>query len=435
MAEIYDIILIQSPLYKNIEHDSQNMKIEYNYWKTMEQCGGMLLGDLPTEASYGILSIASYLEKKYRVKILDFHLMDYCQRKERGVGINEKIIQNELSKYKSLFVGISVMTVSDEWANTITNIMRNLFPQVYIFWGGYYPTQNYENILNRNSNIDFIVKYEGELAIEMILDYQKNKDSFIFKELNNIVFKSEHKIVNTPDNSFINDINILPPLNYDLYEAKYRDMLIPRIYTTRGCENSCIYCTANNSQFRIMKKAGCIQIALGIESNNEDALREVNKELLTSTSLNACKMVKEFDIQIQAYIMIGLPNDNLDSCISTLKFIGELVKDGYIDVTHLSVMVPYPGSILYDERNKYDLEILDDNPNHYYMNCDFLGAQIPNYNTRNLTSEEIYALWLYGLSYFTKCYLSKNEKGYFHQLYRELQLDNISLLDSIVGNL
>ena len=270
------------------------------------------------------------------------------------------------------------------------------------------------------------------------------------------------------------------------------DLIIPRVYSTRGCENNCVYCTANNSfskKFRrrkiknvvdeieyiekilkkkffvmgdleflmereysksiceemirrklsikwwcqiypknvdketinLMKKAGNIQIALGIESKNDTLLKDLNKDIDSNSSLKTIKLIKENGIQIQAYIIIGLPKDTLESIIANIKFIGKLVEEEYVDSTHIAIMVPYPGSELYLNSKKYGIDIVKEDEESFYMNCDYLGSSIPSYNNFYLSRYEIYSLWLFCLSFLQTCYTKRKGIG-FSTMYKNLEI-------------
>jgi len=157
----YDIILIQPPLIQNKQDNSESIQIEYDYWRKMEHYAGKLLGDLPLEASHGILSIASFLKQYgYKIKILDFHLMDYQKRIHTGLTLTIEDVILEIKKYESKFFGLSVMTISENWAVLISNQIKKTNNNSFLFWGGYFPTKNCAELLNKHKNIDFIVRNE-----------------------------------------------------------------------------------------------------------------------------------------------------------------------------------------------------------------------------------------------------------------------------------
>lgn len=406
--DYYDIILIQPPLFKKY-YKSSNTEIEKAYWKTMYEKGGVLLGDLAFEGSSPLLSIGTYLKTQgKKVKLLDFHIEDMYMRYYKQKVLEKENILESLKKYKAKFYGITVMTVAEKMSNYITNIIREISPNSYIFWGGFYPTNNVEKILKNNRNIDFIVRNEGELVIDDFITIWKENQSIDFKNLKNISYLENNKVNNSKNILTEYNLDSIKNFDYSLYDNKYMDLIIPRVYSTRGCENNCVYCTANNSfskKFRrrkiknvvdeieyiekilkkkffvmgdleflmereysksiceemirrklsikwwcqiypknvdketinLMKKAGNIQIALGIESKNDTLLKDLNKDIDSNSSLKTIKLIKENGIQIQAYIIIGLPKDTLESIIANIKFIGKLVEEEYVDSTHESV--------------------------------------------------------------------------------------------------
>lgn len=487
----YDIILIQPPLFQTFSNYGDSLYIEKKYWSDMEKYAGRLLGDLPTEASYGILSIGTYLKKcGYKVKLLDFHLMDLFLRQKQGRGIEKTDIVENISKYKSKFYGLTVLTISVKWSNTITDIIRNLSRDVYIFWGGYYPTKNDEFILRMNSNINFVVRNEGELIVRELLNNFTPSRTGTYLNLKGISYLKNDTIVRNKNIVQIENLDELPFIDLSLYDKNFRDIIVPRIYSARGCFQKCLYCTADNSIYRkyrkrtakivvdeiayvkekfgkkffvmgdleflsdllhakeiceeiikrnldvkwwcqvspiniteeivsLMKAAGNIQIAVGIETNNPDSLKAMNKNLNSNSTLKAINIIKKYRLQVQAYIIIGVPGETLDSSLETIKYVGNLLDKQLVDVVHFSIMTPFPGSPLFNY-SEY-IKILETDPNKYYMNCDLWGSGIPPYETKHMTQLEIYSIWLLALAHVQKYF--KNNKIYrqnYKTLYQEL---------------
>ncbi len=491
----YDLVLIQPPLFSRFTDYRESLCIEKKFWDSMHKNAGQLLGDLPIEASCGILSIASFLKLfNYRIKIIDFHLIDYFLRKDENRGIEQKDIISEISKYKSKFYGLSVLTISEKWSISITETIRNLRNESYIFWGGYFPTNNDKYLLNKNQNIDFIVRHEGELIVKQILDYFNNHHKLDLSQIKGVSFIKESTIVKNNDHSLIEDINIIPPIDLSLYGNKFRNIIVPRIYSARGCKNKCIYCIADNSKMRkyrkksvklvvdeielvrkqygkiffvmgdlefladlnhsvdiceeiikrkldvkwwcqifppnvnedvisLMKDAGNIQIALGIETNDSESLLALNKKMCSSDIENAIRIINKYNIQIQAYIMLGLPEDTLYTSLERIHYVGNLLEEGLIDVVHFSTMVPYPGSPLYYKSS--GIKILQHDPNKFFMNCDLWGSGIPPYQTDHMSQYEIYSIWLLALSHAEKKFRSnKSYSKNYKDLYAEIGLLN-----------
>ena len=89
--------------------------------------------------------------------------------------------------------------------------------------------------------------------------------------------------------------------------------------------------------------------------------------------------------------------------------------------THIAIMVPYPGSELYLNSKKYGIDIVKEDEESFYMNCDYLGSSIPSYNNFYLSRYEIYSLWLFCLSFLQTCYTKRKGIG-FSTMYKNLEI-------------
>ncbi|SET05031.1 B12-binding domain-containing radical SAM protein [[Clostridium] polysaccharolyticum] len=172
-----------------------------------------------------------------------------------------------------------------------------------------------------------------------------------------------------------------------------------------------------------LKKAGCVQVAIGIESVEEEVLQKTNSKKYDANKDKAideiCAMVKKYDIAIQGYFIIGLPGDTLDTCISTIKLLDKLTAENLVDVTHISVMVPYPGTDIMSNHERYGMEIVDNDYSHYLMNCDLMNAGVPVYVTDSLDNYQIYSLWQLALSTVAKNYKKRNNIN--HLMFDKLE--------------
>jgi anaerobic magnesium-protoporphyrin IX monomethyl ester cyclase len=103
---------------------------------------------------------------------------------------------------------------------------------------------------------------------------------------------------------------------------------------------------------RLMKKAGCSNICIGVESGNDFIRNQVIKKgLLRSTIaavLNECRLV---GLPIVGFFILGIPGENDDTFRDTLKMVREMP----FSMIAVSFYTPFPGTELYNEciRNKY----------------------------------------------------------------------------------
>jgi len=164
-----------------------------------------------------------------------------------------------------------------------------------------------------------------------------------------------------------------------------------------------------------MKRAGCAQIAIGIESADAEVLIRSNSNKYINkkdyrTIFDICKMIKKYEILIQGYFILGLPGDTFDSCISTINLMDRLTGEDLVDVTHISVLVPYPGTSTMENHEDFGVEIVDRDYSNYLMNCDLMNAGVPVYNLEKLDRYQIYSFWQLALSTVARNYSKRENK-------------------------
>lgn len=93
-----------------------------------------------------------------------------------------------------------------------------------------------------------------------------------------------------------------------------------------------------------MYNAGCIGIAYGIESGNQQILDSMKKSITLEQVRNAVKWTKEAGIYVTGYFMIGMLGETRDTIRQTITFARELALDHYA----FSIAAPIPGTELYD---------------------------------------------------------------------------------------
>ncbi len=106
--------------------------------------------------------------------------------------------------------------------------------------------------------------------------------------------------------------------------------------------------TTNNLDLevlKIMKKAGCTEIQVGIESGNQDTLNYVNKKTNLLKIKDKFHLIKKVGINTWATFIIGNPGETEDTIMQTIKFATE------IDPTYASfiVLLPFPWTKIYED--------------------------------------------------------------------------------------
>lgn len=104
-----------------------------------------------------------------------------------------------------------------------------------------------------------------------------------------------------------------------------------------------------------MFDAGCYELAYGIEDPDQGVLDLNNKWVKTKDIYKAIATAKRIGYKIRLYLMIGLPGQGEGTSKRLIDFINRVSPD----VADLSTFVPFPGSDVYNNPDKYGVKLLD----------------------------------------------------------------------------
>ena len=105
----------------------------------------------------------------------------------------------------------------------------------------------------------------------------------------------------------------------------------------------------------LMARAGCSRISFGVESASEDVRDVFRKKITIEQVEQAFAWTREAGIRILGYFMLGAPGESRESIERTLALSVRLNPD----FAYYSIVVPYPGTDLYDKALEEALLKLD----------------------------------------------------------------------------
>jgi len=114
---------------------------------------------------------------------------------------------------------------------------------------------------------------------------------------------------------------------------------------------------------RLMARAGCWYVHLGIESGNQRTLDGTQKNITLEQVENACRLLKKHNIKVFGLFMLynvweedgHLQYENTRDTLNTLAFAKGLVSKGLLSYVSSTIATPYPGSKLYGIAKKHRL--------------------------------------------------------------------------------
>jgi radical SAM superfamily enzyme YgiQ (UPF0313 family) len=100
---------------------------------------------------------------------------------------------------------------------------------------------------------------------------------------------------------------------------------------------------------KLMKRAGFRMIKLGLESANQASLDRLDKGTQADKIEEGCRIAKKAGLIVHLTIMVGHPWETRAQATNTLDLARRLLNKGLADMLQSTIMVPYPGTPLYDE--------------------------------------------------------------------------------------
>lgn len=100
-----------------------------------------------------------------------------------------------------------------------------------------------------------------------------------------------------------------------------------------------------------MRRAGCVNIALGIETGSERMLKLIDKGIDLTKIRDAVAMTRRHGIRINAYFMVGFPDETVADVQATIDLMRQVPASNLC----LSIFTPYPGSALFERARELQL--------------------------------------------------------------------------------
>ncbi|MBF0107094.1 MAG: B12-binding domain-containing radical SAM protein [Deltaproteobacteria bacterium] len=267
----------------------------------------------------GLVMLATILEPTTHIpNIIDLNY--YVQTKH--LKINSYFFKNaakKIIKTRPDIVGFSIMGYSCPTAILIAQELKHLTQNIKIVFGGAEACFADIDILTCFSQIDFIVRGEGEKTIRELLDGLEHNCNL--KAIDGLTFRKENQIIRNRDRMLIDDLDNLPIPNFKLlpfnkkYINQYKGISIEG---GRGCVFQCVFCSTRNvwgQKFRIKSPQRIVSeivyvkkkyfIKYPIELHHDNFL--INRK----KTIEFCKLVRKTNIKWGCAARIDRLDSNL----------------------------------------------------------------------------------------------------------------------------
>lgn len=189
--------------------------------------------------------------------------------------------------------------------------------------------------------------------------YRFHSPEYTVNEMKELVYKYGAKIIDIEDDLFI--------------AQKKRVEEISKLICEEGLNEKVTFrclCRANLINEDIMKQLKSMNvqaISIGIETGSENILHRIKGgTVIIQQNKDALNLSKKYGIKTHGFFMIGAPNETKEEMLETKQFI----KENPLDTGIISVMVPYPGTEIWNYAK--DKGVVNEDMNWDLFDMDFI---------------------------------------------------------------
>jgi radical SAM superfamily enzyme YgiQ (UPF0313 family) len=269
---------------------------------------------VPISVPIGIGYLAGYLIKHNKtVKIFD----------EEVAKISENLFDDYIYGLEKPYIfGISSLTAGITRSHELASIIKKRYPDSKVIFGGIHPTVLSEEVL-KDSNVDIVVRGEGEEILNIL--YQRIKNNEDYKDIEGISFCENGKIIHNKS-APLPDLEKIQGFPYNLFEKYTGKYELGFISSSRGCPYNCIFCSQrciSGRNYRFFSSDIVIQdLEELIFKYNRTYIAFVDDSFIINKKrvFELCDLIQKKGFQKKAIFDCQMRGDKVDKeILSTLK--------------------------------------------------------------------------------------------------------------------
>jgi radical SAM superfamily enzyme YgiQ (UPF0313 family) len=143
--------------------------------------------------------------------------------------------------------------------------------------------------------------------------------------------------------------------------------------------------TVSEQGVESLLNAGIKIVCVGIENFSDQVLKMMNKKQNFDAILQGCRQLREKNIWVNSYWIIGHPGDNPQEAEYTFSTFKEFFEKGLLKSGYVFIFVPYPGTDFFNNPNDYGIHILSYDWRHWRRWTKNPVSCLANFSDREIT--------------------------------------------------
>jgi radical SAM superfamily enzyme YgiQ (UPF0313 family) len=150
-------------------------------------------------------------------------------------------------------------------------------------------------------------------------------------------------------------------------------------------------CLGDDSVLRALKDSGCSWVEIGIETINQNS-QDMHKQRMKLKELEeTLARLQDSGLTACSFLVNGFPDQSLDDMKRSIDYVCDLIDRELLQASYIFGLVPYPGSQLFAEPERFGMRLLHRDFRYYHEELP------PVYETAFAKPDDIYRMFLYGV--------------------------------------
>jgi len=403
--------------------------------------------------------------------------LDFYTSQTALSGIDRQDVSRTLSNHEADVYLFSPMTPNIDFAYQISEVIKSLYPQCVIVFGGVMATPLHQEVA-KHPAVDYVVTDRGEFALPALLKTLRDRGNI--NRVGNLTYKdSDGNVRTNPTRYPYPDVEKIPFPKIDLFPKTVgQDIRYLRVVHALGCPYKCPYCTiqtigrkanyfpvervlaeirayrayygehhniyfgdetftlhpAHTIEFcaaleeeggvyydcqtrlncltdtgiiKALAKSGCRWVEVGLETDNQESLNLYKQGMKLTPTEEVLTRLRDEGLAACSFMVNGFPNQTLDDMKRSTDWICSLIQRDLLQASYLQVLVPYPGSDMYENPDKYGMKLLHHDYRYYSEDMP------PVFDSTLAKSDDVYKQFQRGLTGIAQ---AMTKKPYFGNL-------------------